>query len=517
MMVKSAAYIYLSLILLSLFFPFIANASSAKLPDLQRLVRPPDTIKIDSSVILTSDSAYFKLPVAREALNGTTTPVHLVPRCSVDSAVIYVRHSSSQCDTLARLHRPPYLIEWNYAALPDQDQIHLQFGYKLFRPDGRMIIVKALPHRWAIDRTMKKSRKTYHCRQAVKPDTPVVDGKLDDWKHVRHERIGDRGRFALRWNGAFLFFAAEVRSKDIGPSDIIELHLDPRRTRSSFASEVHRSIRFGPRGRSYCFVSCNSGSGYSQCDSIVSLLKEGMAWSISRSDTGYCIEAALPLYALSDLDFPNLRSGLDVTIRTGNSPARFDAWANSREYNRYNPSEWGTIVLHQAMLPIKIALLAVFIISMVICAVITVVALRHFFRTERFEREEAKDGSEALQRIRVSVKEHLSDPSLTIGAVAEKSGLPADTVAQTLHEELDCSFEKFLCFQRVMAVKKVLWNFSMPLDAIARQCGFLSTDAMAMRFREYQKTDPESFRRKIMEMASEEGESAAPHETSGQK
>ena len=242
--VKSAAYVHRFLIIPILFSPLIAQQHPDKLPDLQRLVRSPDTIKIDSSIIFTSDSAYFNLPVAREVLNGTTTPVYLVPRCSVDSVVIYVRHSYSRCDTLARLHRPPYRIEWNYAALPDQDQIHLQFGYKMFRPEGRIIISKALPHRWVIDRTTKKSRRTYHCRQVVKPDTPVIDGRLEEWKHVRRGRIGDRGRFAIRWTSALLYFAAEVRSGDIGPSDIIELHLDPLRSRTSFASEAHRSTRF---------------------------------------------------------------------------------------------------------------------------------------------------------------------------------------------------------------------------------------------------------------------------------
>ncbi|MBN1575754.1 MAG: hypothetical protein JW913_04330 [Chitinispirillaceae bacterium] len=512
--VRAVAKNNLLLILLFLFSP--AQNSPPKLPDLQHLVRPPDTARIDSAVIFTSDSAWFKLPTAREVLNGTTAPVYLVPRCNVDSVVIFVRHSYSLCDTLARLLRPPYRIEWNYASLPDQDQIHLQFGYKIFRPDGRTIVSKALPHQWAIDRTMKKSRKAYHCRQAVKPDTPVIDGKLDEWKHVRRGRIGSRGFFALRWTGAVLYFAAEVRSGEIGPSDIIELHLDPHRTRGSFASEVHRSIRFGPRSRSYCFVSCDNGSGYVQCDSIASLLKEGMAWSVSLSDTGYTIEAALPFYALSDLDFPKLRFGLDVTTRSGNSPARFEAWANSREYNRYNPSEWGTIVLHQAMLPIKIAMLAALIITGIICMVIIVIALRNFFRTERFEREEAKGGSEMLRRIRASVGEHLAEPSLTIERIAEKSGLPADVIAQTLHEELDCSFERFLCFQRINAVKKLLWNFGMPLDAIAEQCGFLSTNEMAMRFRDYLKTDPESFRIKIREIASEEEEGSVPSETNDQ-
>jgi AraC-like DNA-binding protein len=305
-----------------------------------------------------------------------------------------------------------------------------------------------------------------------------------------------------------LYFASEVKSNEIGPADIIELHLDPCRTKSSFASEAHRSIRFGPRSRSYCFVSCNNGGAYTQCDSIASLLQEGMSWSVSITATGYIIEAALPFYALSDLDFPNLRFGLDVTTRSGGSPAQFHAWANSREYNRYNPSEWGTIVLHQAMLPIKIAMIIGMVITALVSIAIAVVVIRHFFLTERYEREEAKGGSEAFQAIETSVKGRLADRNLTIGKVAAGAGLSTGDVIQTLREELDCSFERFLCFRRINAAKGLLWNFNIPLATVAEQCGFASTEEMTGLFQHYLKTDPGSFREKNRDAAFDEGDLA---------
>ncbi len=425
----------------------------------------------------------------------------MVTICTGDSVYIFVRHSYLRCDTIARLYRPPYSFEWDYSGLHDQDQLHFQFGYKIFKPDGKIIISKPLPNQWVIDRTTKKSRKTYHCRQIVKPDTVIIDGKLDEWRGVYRGKAGDHATFALLWSNTMLYFAAEVKDIDIGYNDIIELHLDPYRTRSSFSDQTHRSVRFGFHGGCYCIVSFDQNGRYIQCDSISSLLKEGMSWRISSDGKGYYIEAGLPWYALSDLNFPKLRFGLDVTFRYGTSPAKFYAWANSREFNRYNPSEWGTVVLHQAMLHIKIALMIGVFIVAIASVFIAVVVIRHFFLSETLERKEAGGGSEALQAIEKSIKDHICDRELTIEKVAQYAGMTADALSRTLLEELDCTFQRFLCFKRISAAKELLWDFNLSIDEIAHRCGFSSTSEMNMLFKEYLNTDPVSFREKNKETA----------------
>ncbi len=491
-----------------LFYPAIAQEYLNKLSMLQHLVRPPDTLETDSGIIFTSDSACFILPPAGEVLKGRTTPVQLVPRCSVDSVIIFVRHSFSVTDTLARLYRPPYRTEWNYAALPDQDQIHLQFGYKLFHPMGKTIISRALPNRWAIDHTTRKSKKAYHCRPIISPDTVIIDGKLDEWKNARRGHIGTHGLFALRWTGTRLYFAAEILSNKITPSDIIELHLDPKRTRGTFAAEDHRSIRFGPHTRSCWLVSFNNDPLSNRCDSIAALFHEEMTWSVSITDTGYTIEAALPFCTLSDLEFPKHRSGLDVTVCSGEDPSSFSAWANSTEYNRYNPGEWGTIVLEQPMLLLKILIIITLVVAGIIGMAIFALSMHHFFETQRFKRNERNGGSETLELIRAGVNDNLRDPSLNIEKVAGKTGLSTDVIGRTLREELDSSFERFLGFNRTNAAKELLRNYALSIEDITRQCGFVSIDDMTAQFRTYVRTDPDSFRIKIREMASEEDDGA---------
>lgn len=476
------------------------------MPEFQHLSRKTDTAGVDSSVITTGDSAFFRQPAARSLLTGTSATIEVVPRCATDSVTIFVRHSYDQTDTLARLHAPPYITKWNFSGLPDHDQIHLQFGYRLYHPAGKTINSTALPHQWVIDRSNRFSRRKYHCRQIVSPDTVIIDGKLDEWKRSRRARIGDHGEFALMWTSAFLYFTAEVRSREIGPGDIIELHLDPFFTRESIASERHRTIRFGPRSRSYCFTACpDSTTGiYRQCDSIASLLLDGISWNAAISDTGYVIEAAIPFYGISDLDFPKLRFGLDVTTRTGSSRDRHESWAGSSEFNRYNPSEWGTIVLHQALLPLKIALAVSSVIIAILLIIIISVFIRHFYHSRRLEREEERGEPPVLRRIRECVGERMADPDLDIETAASSAGLTRKEVETILHEELECSFDRFLTFCRVTRAKELLWNFDTELSEVARQCGFASKTAMDDCFNEILRTLPDTFCAQIKEMALDE-------------
>jgi AraC-like DNA-binding protein len=482
------------------------------MPEFQHLSRKTDTATVDSSIITTGDSAFFKLPAARTLLTGTSATLEVVPHCATDSVTIFIRHSYTITDTLIRLSTPPYSTEWNFAGLPDHDQIHLQFGYLLHHSSGKTIISAPLPHQWAIDRTTRLSRKKYHCRQIVSPDSVFIDGKLDEWKRARRARINEHSTFALMWTSAFLYFAAEVRLHDINPADIIELHLDPYFTRESFASEKHRSVRFGPRSRSFCFAACpDSSTGmYRQCDSIASLLLDGISWGVTFSDSGYIIEAALPFYSLSDLDFPKLRFGLDVTTRAGTTPAHHKSWAGSGEFNRYNPSEWGTVVLHQALLPLKIALILSSIIISILLIIIIFVFIRHFYHTRRSEMKEMKGEPLMLLKIRECVGEHLADTGLNVKTTATATGLTQEQIEQVLHEELDSSFEQFLTFCRVNRAKELLWDFDMDFSEISLECGFSSPAEMEECFRRILRTDPVSFRTKIKEIAIDDEENAKP-------
>ena len=485
--------------------PATATPQPQKMPDLQHLTRPADTVKTDSTRITTLDSARFIAPPLRSLLSGGKTVIQILPRCPADSIILFVRHSFDKTDTLCRLYRPPYRTEWDFSALPDQDQVHLQFGYRIFHPNGNIITSKPLPHQWTIDRSRHRSRKVCHARQITPPDTVIIDGKIDEWKKARRKRIGSAGQFAFMWTSAYLYFMAEINTPAVSPSDIIEVHLDPYQTRGSFTDERHRSIRFGPQSRSFCIAACRNDSLYMQCDSIVALLNEGLAWRVKTGASGYTLEAAIPFYALSDREFPQLRFGCDVTVRTGTGKsATFTSWAGSGEYNRYNPGGWGTVVLHQAMLPLKIFISASGVFIVLLCIVIVILVVRNLFASERSDREEHRGGSQQLQSITTCIDDLLSDCNLSIDTVAQNCRIPRETIATVLQSELECTITDFIRFRRISAARKLLWNFSLPINEVAHRCGFIDVAEFKKSFEMLHHTDPESFREKIREESADD-------------
>ncbi|MCX7725418.1 MAG: helix-turn-helix domain-containing protein [Chitinispirillaceae bacterium] len=464
-----------------------------------------DSNKIDFSIINTNDSAYFKEPKIREILYKGVATVELVPLCNVDSIYLYVNHSGGRVDTIARLFSSPYKTQWHYTSLPDQDQVHLQFGYIIFHPTGKSIASKPLPHRWVIDRNRKKSKNKYHCKQLLPPDSICIDGKLDEWKHIKRKKIDKGGFFALQWDGLYLYFAADIRSYKVISSDFVELHLDSYFTRESFADERCRSIRFSPKGRTFCIVSSKKDSiNYSQNDSITVLLLEGIKSRITLGDSGYVVEAAIPFYALSSLDFPKQKIGMDISVMYSDSSNLFYGWTNKNRFSRYNPSEWGILVLHQAFFAVRFFLMIASIILGLVIILIGSTMVIHFFRTQKYEKEERKGGSDEFLAIEEAIEKMISEPQLTPAKISKEIGLSEDVICKVIKDETDSTFEQFVTNKRVSIAKKKLWDLSISFEEIAKECGFTSQDNMKEIFLSLLKTSPDDFRKRVKEFYEEE-------------
>lgn len=502
--------LFCTVILLSLLSPAIIRSEVTKTPVVQQINRPYTPEFIDLGHLTTVDSATFTQPPVRTILGGTSTTIEVIPRCRIDSMIIFVHHSYPKIDTPAHLQQPPWRTEWKYADLPDQDQIHLQFGYQIFQPDGKIITSPSLPHQWVIDRTTVLHRQKYQCVQIVNPDMIVVDGKPDEWIRIRRAAIGNDGTFALCFSSAtvltpaMLFFLVEVHQREVLPTDIVELHLDPYRTRTSFASEKHRSILIAPAGRSYTFVADSvDAKGFRQCDSIAALVNDGMTWRAAISDSGYVLEAAIPFYSLTELKYPPRRFGLDVTIRSGGKPFHFAGWANNNEYARYNPGEWGTVVLRQAT-PLDSILLSGTLIVVVIVGTVIIIVIRNSAVAHSIIRKEATCESKELELIRKEMARHLGDATMSIATIATATGLTEEVISASLLNELDSTFEHFIGFARIENAKHLLADFTLPPETIAARCGFGSVDEMNQQFRDYLHTGSDEFRLRLRDQANDD-------------
>lgn len=501
-----------SLTILLLLFPVVSASAvtidySRPFPALERLAHY-NIIRLTDDTInqYTLDSAEIVIPKNRTVLFNSPCTVEVVPRCCVDSILILVRHSEDSVDTIFKNSTPPFRAVWNFATLPEQDQIHLQIGYVLYHCTGKVIISSPTPHHWTIDRSVKKRLPKYKASKIRSPDTVIVDGQLDEWKSARFDSFGHSATFASRWSRDHLYFAVDIRSKAICPDEFVELHLDPLFTKTSFSDECHRNIRFAPPG--ICTVIIphdNKPASSMTADSIAALLTEDMVWRFLTDSSGYTIEISIPHYALSTLAFPRLRTGFDISLcKKTDGIYVCETWADCTTFNRYNPSEWGILDLHQSMIILKIALFLG--ISLFVFMFVYLLFKRFSPRSRKAHRsaeDEALLDNQFLQ-IEKSLEPIISDQKLTLSSFAEKCGMESKVLSGIITDRFSGGFDSFLLYHRLTNVKKLLKEHEMPIEEIAPASGFHSLEALTIAFVNHFKRSPEEYRTMTREIKLDE-------------
>lgn len=492
----------------SLFGSSPAQISGDSLPKLQMLTKmdKKDSTLIDSSRKITADSAKIMLPSVRTVIITDSIPIEIVPVCAADSITIFVRHSSKQVDTLGTILKPPYRAVWNCKSIPDQDQIHLQIGYILFHKSGIKIVSPPLAHRWVLDRNKTISKKRYHSHQKDAPDTSSIDGLIDDWRGVKTAKLGDIGTFKVLWSGTHIFFAAEIIDSSVTYNDLVELHFDLHNDKAEFAGINHRSIRFGPKSRSNCFTVNLTDSGFILADSVNVLLSREMRWGRKILPNGYSIEVSLPISVLSDLQYPGKVIGFDVSVINvdeNGKEEKFTSWSGSEISTRYNPSQWGNLVLIQAMYPLR----AVVIIGIILFIVIILGIIGFQFYLDRKNNAIAKkelDGySEFMESIDDTIRNSLSDINLSAATVSYLLSRSREEIEDTIEKEAECSFDQLVNFHKVKVSRKLLRDTNLSLEEIAKKTGFTSEAAFKEFYINSTSSQPEEYRQRKYQEAEE--------------
>ncbi len=454
---------------------------------------------MDSSISVAkkiiSDSARIITPAVRTNVGNTPFDIEVVPLTKVDSVQLFVRHSAGLIDTIGIVAHAPYRFNYQCSNIPDQDQIHFQFGYTLFRDSGETIVSPPLPHRWMVRRGNWKSHGVFHAHQITKPENIIIDGNLDDWKRVRKNRLGRYGYAKMVWTIGKVYFAAHIQDTSIGTGDFMELHFDMYNDKSDFAGKNHRSIRFGPKIRSICFTVELNDSGFTSADSSTLLIKENMEYRTSIKTDGYVIEAAIPFFTLSDLMYPSMVSGFDITINDADSGNdQFYSWGGNRDqYCRYSPARWGTLKLHQAMASLHLTMIiGALFFGIVILGIIGWLLYRHY-NDSKIEEVEERHCSEMMESVLTCIRGNLSDTDFTIDKLSEITGFDKNQIESTLETEAKCSFDYLILKERIALSKKLLSKEVFVIDEIVKMTGFKDQKIFEGTFYEMTKTTPQEF------------------------
>jgi hypothetical protein len=362
-----------------------------------------DSTQNQKKKITSGDSAVIISPKHYSILNHGSVEYTIKPVCDVTGVVLLVHYYPAKTDTISYLTEAPFTALWNYSLLPDQDQLHLQFGYILYHVNGDTIISTPQPHHWIIDRNIQRSKKRYTCKQAKANEEFSIDGKLDEWDRFAYARFPSGGGFTCSWTGADFFLAVEVHDPSVTSSDRVEVSFDLTRSRTQFLNSNHRIISFGPKRRSFTWAVAMTDTGYTQVDSIIIRIDEEMEWRSSLTSYGYSIEARIPFCILSALQFPNKYFGFDISVidvnKVNPNEQQVYTWSGSEPSGRHNPNEWGTIVLRQLFLPLKIILtLSLLFVALLLLAMIYLILYKKH-KDLYYEKLEKKELSPMLKEI----------------------------------------------------------------------------------------------------------------------
>jgi AraC-like DNA-binding protein len=495
-----------------------APASS---PIAAKLGQLPDTAAVDSAALpdvpivrqIVADRARIISPQIHTVISKDTVTYEIQPLLPVDSVMLFVRHSQTLVDTLGVFTSPPYRAVWDCSRVPDQDQIHLQFGYALFVGDTLVITSPPMPHRWALDRRGRErraSRKSYHLKQRVHIGAFEIDGDMSKWDDVKGEDIGDIAHFKMLWTGARLHFIVQVRDTSITLWDFVELHIDMHRDRAHFSGINHRSLRFGPRIRTRPFVVELTEDGFIHADSVNALLNDEIEWKGVIEDDGYIVEAAIPFAILADMLFPPTKFGFDISVTNadmnGDGVVSFYSWAGTERFFRYSPSGWGTARRsRQTGFMLKGALIIIFLA----CAAIVLYSVGTIFSEHRKRRRDPLDDddySPLTNAVIDCIEEKLQDTNFCFDDVLKSVGKSEEEVAAAIEKDLGCTFDNFLIFRRIKRSQKLMKDQELTIDQIATLSGFADIGIYKEQHIALMKNDPEISRAAVLEKIREEEE-----------
>ncbi len=490
----------------------------AKSPELQFLVLKPstssDTTGHSSLRKTTLDSARIISPKQYSVIRIDSIPFEIEPLTPVDSVELFVRYSNNELKTFGIFRKAPYKAVWKDINIPDQDQIHLQFGYTLFCKSGLVINSSPTPHTWVFQQKNVNSRKRYSLRETRQKDTIKVDGDVSDWKGGKEAKIGEKARFKLLWTSAKLYFFIDVKDSSVSTGDFTELHIDLHQDRAAFSGINHRSIRFGPKSRSNAFVVDLTDSGFVLSDSVNVRISREMEWKAKVRSDGYTIEAMIPFCVLSDLEFPPAKFGLDVSIMDfeGQGKSHFYSWAGAEQYSRYSPSRWGTASLSQAFLALKLTfiLLGAVILLVIVALVIYSIVMKR--KEDKLEEMESRPVSQLTQAAVAHIEENLGNPEYNLEQMIKSLGKAEGEVVSIFEKDLDCSFDQYLTFRRIKRSQKLMSDPELSLGQIAKSCGFASYEVFETQYKKQMKTSPEISRKALLEEIREEQEEEGEEE-----
>jgi AraC-like DNA-binding protein len=223
-----------------------------------------------------------------------------------------------------------------------------------------------------------------------------------------------------------------------------------------------------------------------------------MSWRPGISATGYTVEARIPFCVLSGLPFPPKRFGFDIAIRDRRHAAVDPAavsWSGAPAPSRHSPRQWGSLVLRQALVPVKLAFgMLVVLIVLIVCATVVVqIYTKH--AEARYRAEERAAYSPLVRSLLDCIDSRCGEPGLSLVQAAGAVGAPPDELERACVSETGAPFDTLLLRRRVRKAKHLLTSTGMTVDDVSHACGFAVPAEFSRAFLKMTSAQPSDYRR----------------------
>lgn len=110
------------------------------------------------------------------------------------------------------------------------------------------------------------------------------------------------------------------------------------------------------------------------------------------------------------------------------------------------------------------------------------------------ENEEDTNKNEFSRRIEAYVNENYSQPSLSVGMIADEFGLEMSNLSKRFKKEWGINISDYIQMIRLKKAKELLSDEKYTIKIIAEQCGYVNSDVFIRAFKRYEGITPGRYR-----------------------
>ena len=114
--------------------------------------------------------------------------------------------------------------------------------------------------------------------------------------------------------------------------------------------------------------------------------------------------------------------------------------------------------------------------------------------------------SNTMQQVNIFLREHYTDPNLTVGSVAETFGMSSTRLSLEYKEQTGMHPSVFLLSLRIEKAKELLRQTEMPIKEIAAAVGYYDASSFIRRFRQHAAITPSQYRQAVRQQSNKAAE-----------